>query len=368
MVGLNHTNAKLIPKTTRPTMARRALSLLVLGPSIFVLTLALSLKACDIAAGPTPPPVTGGPSTVGTYAWSEGKWISRASTAPVAPWIGYDEQLRHVTAIGDPNDGWAGGWNWDGTHWVKTNVSRPAVRMTDGGMWYDAIRHGFMLYVQGKTYALIGNAWVEIVTPSPPARMDVTLAYDPVRKEALVFGDETGAFRQPAATDLTWVWDGSLWALKQPIHQPPNRWSGAMTYDPNLGGIVLFGGDAVRLTSALGGISVQLQDTWLWNGVDWVQLDSGVSLPSRTADDPLSALGFDAGSSTMYLVIGTQRTAILTYAWQSVRWELQKQAVGRQIRSDCVLGSRPLRMIYDNGDKDLLLLISEVGGVGFHCL
>jgi hypothetical protein len=299
---------------------------------------------------------------MGTFSWSEGKWVSRASTAPVAPWIGYDEHQRKVTAIGDPNDGWPGGWNWNGTQWVKSNVSQPKARMTDGGMWYDAIRHGFMLYLQGKTYALEGNAWAEVATPSPYGRMDVSLAYDPIRKEAVAFGNEGDAFQHPPVNDLTWVWNGSTWALKQPLHQPPNRWSAAMAYDPKLGGIVLFGGISVKLTSALGGLSVQLRDTWLWNGVDWVQLDSGASLPSRTADDPLSALGFDAGSSTMYLVIGTNRTAILTYAWNSGGWELQKQAVGRQVPPDCGFGSRPFRMVYDGGNGYLLLLVPQVRG------
>jgi hypothetical protein len=351
------------PSETRPRpIASRVLSLLLCRSIVFVLIFAVFLDACSTNASPPAPAATGGPTTMGTYTWSEGRWISRASTAPVAPWIGYDEQQRQVTAIGEPNDGWPGGWNWDGTQWTKSNVSQLEARMTDGGMWYDAMRHGFMLYLQGKTYALAGTAWADVETPSPPSRLNVTLAYDPVRKQALVFGNEIGAFQHPSGNDLTWVWNGSTWALTQPLHQPPNRWSAAMAYDPQLGGIVLFGGDSVNLTSASGGVGVQLSDTWLWNGVDWVQLDSGISLPARTADDPLSTLGFDAGSSTMYLVIGTNGTAILTYAWTSGGWELQKQATGRQVLPDCGLGSRPLRMVYDGGHGYLLLLVPRVRG------
>jgi hypothetical protein len=230
-------------------------------------------------------------------------------------------------------------------------------------MWYDTKRRQAMLYVQGKTYALsTNNEWVELLTSSPAIRFEVTLAYDPKRHEALLFGS---TFDNPPSVDLTWVWNGSEWTLKHPLHEPTNRGRTAMAYDPTLGGIVLFGGDEYVHHDR--NIAVYKRDTWLWNGLDWTQLDLGATLPPISGDDPQTALGYDGLSSTLFLVMGTNRTHILTYTWNSGTWELQKQAVGKQAQPNCVIGSVPLRLVYDSGRGYLLLLVAEQRG-GYHCL
>ena len=57
----------------------------------------------------------------------------------------------------------------------------------------------------------------------------------------------------------------------------------------------------------------------------------------------------------------TNRTEILTYKWSSGRWQLQEQAVGAVLWRSCGISSEhPLRLVYDTGRAELLLLVPEM--------
>src|SRR5438309_1527849 len=87
---------------------------------------------------------------------------------------------------------------------------------------------------------------------SPP-RAAMTMEYDPVSRFVVTFGgfDDTQYLNQ------TWIWDGIEWA--QPIVQtpPPPRAAAGMAYDQVTHQLVLFGG--------YNG-SADLGDTWTWDG------------------------------------------------------------------------------------------------------
>ena len=66
----------------------------------------------------------------------------------------------------------------------------------------------------------------------------------------------------------TWEWDGINWTEKSPVHKPSVRDAHALAYYPQLGGIVLFGGNSNYHF---------MNDTWLWDGTDWEELEPPVS-------------------------------------------------------------------------------------------
>jgi hypothetical protein len=89
------------------------------------------------------------------------------------------------------------------------------------------------------------------------------LAYDLVRNQAVLLDNAGG----------TWTWTSAarMWTRQYPAHNPSNRSAGAMSWDGNRNGVLLFGGNS-------GGPQ---NDTWLWDGADWNLLPAAAPPPAR---------------------------------------------------------------------------------------
>src|SRR5215216_3827659 len=96
--------------------------------------------------------------------------------------------------------------------------------------------------------------WVQLTpTNSPPARSYLAMTYDPDSGKIMMFGglDGTGYLND------TWMFDGITWTQVSVSHSPPPRAAAQMAYDSVSHKVVLFGG--YNGTNYLG-------DTWLWDG------------------------------------------------------------------------------------------------------
>src|SRR5262245_14328204 len=116
------------------------------------------------------------------------------------------------------------------------------------------------LLTQAQTNYTWRLAWQS--PPSGGATL-LGLAYDYARSQAVLV-DSVGG---------TWTWnsDSSTWTRQYPDHNPPNRSAIPMTWDGNLNGVLLFGGNS-------GGAQ---NDTWLWDGSDWTLLEPATKPPVR---------------------------------------------------------------------------------------
>jgi hypothetical protein len=97
-------------------------------------------------------------------------------------------------------------------------------------------------------------SWVQLSPAnSPPARSYLAMTYDPDSGKIIMFGgfDGTGYLND------TWTFDGVTWAQVAVRHSPPVRANAEMAYDSVTHKVVLFGG--FNGTRYLG-------DTWLWDG------------------------------------------------------------------------------------------------------
>ncbi len=125
--------------------------------------------------------------------------------------------------------------------------------------------------------------WINVTNPapgkSPPAAYGAAMAYDPVDHETILFG---GCRVSTCADAETWAFANGTWAnLTDPRHAPPARSFASMDFDPNMGGLLLFGGS---------GASGDLGDTWLFHHGTWTNLSwIGPSPPPRTG----AAMAFD---------------------------------------------------------------------------
>src|SRR3984957_9969910 len=95
----------------------------------------------------------------------------------------------------------------------------------------------------------------------PTPRSSAAMAYDSAHGQVVLFGG------QDASGDLndTWVWDGTNWTKEFPMTSPPGRVLHNMAYDALHGQVVLFGG------IVNGENPYPLNDTWVWDGVNWTQ-------------------------------------------------------------------------------------------------
>ncbi|MFI5418681.1 MAG: kelch repeat-containing protein [Candidatus Lutacidiplasmatales archaeon] len=100
---------------------------------------------------------------------------------------------------------------------------------------------------------------------SPPGMWEGSMAYDPLDGYMVLFGGANlswgahqGVFNQ------TWTFSKGQWAQIHPSPSPSVREGAAIAYDPNAGGILLFGG---TITQASGD-----RDTWLFAHGSWTNL------------------------------------------------------------------------------------------------
>ncbi len=80
----------------------------------------------------------------------------------------------------------------------------------------------------------------------PPLRWGAAAAYDPIRKQVVMFGGGE-------ELDDMWAWTGTDWKRLHPAKVPSGREGPRMAFDPVLSQLVLFGGRVGR---------TQAGDTW----------------------------------------------------------------------------------------------------------
>ncbi len=98
----------------------------------------------------------------------------------------------------------------------------------------------------GDTWTWDGSAWTEHTTsPSPPARFDHALAFDPRRRELVLAG---GRSNPVARFDDVWRWNGSSWTETPALVSPEARAGAALAPD-RTGGLVFIGGDTASNVS-----------------------------------------------------------------------------------------------------------------------
>jgi hypothetical protein len=146
--------------------------------------------------------------------------------------------------------------------------------------------------VMGGTWLFNGVQWQkETPTNSPSPRAFASLIYDKSTNQMILFGGLIP--HSPNATVLndTWIWNGSNWIQQNPANSPSPRAAAAVSLSPVAHGqssnqnsnqnsngefdVVLFGG--------LGPNGTTLNDTWIWNGSNWIQQNPTNSPSPRAA-------------------------------------------------------------------------------------
>ena len=174
-------------------------------------------------------------------------------------------------------------WTWDGVTWTQQfpPVSPPARNWNaPNGMVFDSLLGKVVLFGGGAiqvpnlndTWEWDGasKTWTEKFPAHSPSPRTATLAYDENAKQVVLFGGNTAG----VAYGDTWTYNGLDWVQHQPMTSPPTRTDNALAFDPKLKRVVMFGGLA---GSCEGCGQPRLNDTWLWGGVSWTQVQTPLS-------------------------------------------------------------------------------------------
>lgn len=211
-----------------------------------------------------------------TWEWDGSAWALRATTPALqrnAHTMVYDSVRQRVVFFAGQNGGTIlnDSWEWTGTAWVQlATTNNPPVRFRHAAA-YDSARGKHVIF-GGQTLSNVQLAdtweldsqtlvWTKVAGAGPAARHRHAMEFDALHAQTLLYGGQSGN----VDVEDTWVFDGVAWTQKIVVG-PPKRDTTSMTYDTDRNRIVLFGG--VKLGTTGNG---EFSDTWEWTGSAWLQ-------------------------------------------------------------------------------------------------
>ncbi|MCI4319175.1 MAG: PKD domain-containing protein [Thermoplasmata archaeon] len=174
----------------------------------------------------------------------------------------------------------APGW-WDVT--ASSGAALPPIWFTEGT--WDAA-DGYVLTYGGdnnagttynQTWSYVAGNWSEITTVGSPGPLDgPAMAYDPAIGQVVMYGG-LSSYSPVTAPTATFFYSGGTWTNRTISPNPGPLVSAMMTYDPDLGGVVLFGG-AVSF-------SAYSNSLWLFKNDSWTKIAATNPPPGRVLSD-----------------------------------------------------------------------------------
>ena len=289
----------------------------------------------------------GGPAVVAlgdTWEFSNGSWTDLTGTlsgAPPARWEGvfvYDPVDSSLVLFGgrDVTQFFNDTWTFNGSGWSQVATSVAPSPRGLSSFAYDPSIGGVVLFggatgnipagsyagwkFDDDTWEFQSNAWTNLtasLTGAPPATSTGALAYDPSIGGDLLYGGTT-APNGCAIVSEQWALVNSTWTNQsgQALTGPGGAGgleSFGMVYDPALSGVVAFGGNTER-----GGTCISTDETWLYTAGNWTNLTSvlGTLVPGQRQAE---SMAYDSADG--YLVIfggGAPNDVYLSDTWALV--------------------------------------------------
>lgn len=148
-------------------------------------------------------------------------------------------------------------WRFSGGAWQPVSTTTAPSPRGGAALVWDPALPGVLLYGgstsssshSGETWAYLGGNWSKLSVAGPGNRSDALASYDVADRLVVLFGGlldyASGGSNRPVAD--TWIFAGGAWAnvTNRSLSAPGPRWTledESGTYDPGLGGVVLFGG------------------------------------------------------------------------------------------------------------------------------
>lgn len=232
-------------------------------------------------------------------------------------------------------------WLWDGHFWGLAHPPTSPPGLIAAAIAYDEGTQSVVLFGGieegpgrvGKTWIWKDGTW----TPRQPAhspspREGASAVYDEARKQVVLIGGNT---QSPGSND-TWTWDGIDWQLEHPDLSPGPKLEPGLAYDRARHEVVLFGGYTPTL---------ETNDTWTWDGFTWTEQHPNVTPP---ANADFQAIGYDASSQKVVLVLSVGYVKHETWTWDGLTWTQEHPSTKLPARSNW-------QLVYDDAVHELVL-------------
>jgi cysteine-rich repeat protein len=296
-----------------------------------------------------------------TWEWDGAHWTQRAmDAAPPArafAAMAYDVARERVVLFGGCSGaglacgGWGDTWEWDGARWINRTVFPGPPARARHAMAYDRVHRRTVmfggLHTGADTSEWDGTQWTpRMPATTPDARLDHTMAYDPVRGRLVMFGGyttgPTGSVSHPL--DETWEWDGDDWVLRTPATRPPARGGHAMAFDAARGKLVVVAG-CVSVSASPDPVCIAggaVRDVWEWDGITWSAVASRGS-PSRVH----ASVAYDVARSRLVVFGGDDTTSSFDETWEldGAEWLQRLRSALPAPRSDHAMAYDALRRV-----------------------
>ncbi len=298
--------------------------------------------------------MVGGGTALSTWVW-DGAWAQ--VTGPHPPTrtdhaLAYDENADVVILTGGHD---ARGralkdvWEFDGAAWSRAGSISSRGRHA---MAYESST-GRVVVFGGTTDRSVsalrdtlvrkGRRWVDAVARrdrQPPPAMQHVMVYDAARSETVLYD---------AGKRTTWIWNGARWELRKAGNGPSFRTEPTMAYDPRRGRAVLFGGAGDENRPQL------LGDTWEWNGRRWKKRSDSGPLPAYSV-----AMGYDPNQRAIVLFGGGTDGNVVElsqfWKWGGRRWREVVTSTVPEQRAEASMAVSPAtgRLIMTGGYSEPL--------------
>jgi hypothetical protein len=144
-------------------------------------------------------------------------------------------------------------------------------------------------------------------TVHPPLRFGAVMVYDPQIGAIVLFGGSSASTNCTHFYSDTWTYSANGWSRIRTTTSPPGRESASATYDPSLGGVLLFGGEECGVLFA--------NDTWLFKSGNWINLTANLSGHVSAPGEYGAALAFDARDGYDVLYGGWHQNGMTQTTW-----------------------------------------------------
>ena len=183
-------------------------------------------------------------------------------------------------------------WEWDGRRWHRIWPPVAPPGRSGHAMAWDPVRRQVLLFGGrtikrqfGDTWAWDGRTWRKLAPATSPApRSGHAMVTDPVRRRIVLFGGDTGNPQNLGrASDETWEWDGRTWIQRWPRTVPLRRFNQPMGWDPVGREVIMLGGGAP--------FPLDEPFQWHWNGTDWRKVKPARGPFDRRTDSGVATVG-----------------------------------------------------------------------------
>jgi hypothetical protein len=216
-------------------------------------------------------------------------------------------------------------WTWNGSTWTQQFPATSPTATLFGDVMATDPTTGTPILFDGDTWSWSGSDWVELSpADSPPDYLYASMATDTANGQIVLFGG--------SCESDTWTWNGSNWTEQSPGSVPPGREAAAMASDPTTGNVVMFGGNNC-------GTDGYINDTWTWDGSDWMPKSSSASPSARGfagfAPDPVLGQAVLFGGYDGSNMLGD------TWTWSGSNWLQLKPTTSPSDRDSMGMSTDP---------------------------